>query len=415
MLKLQEFANIDNLRKVVKNTFSDKGKEFADAMRGLLDELEEAEVEVDEKLLGEKVAELMKEMLPEDRTQEIEEQISRISNSLSERISALTAKAGDKVSQSVKNQIAAVVLKSKREDVADAVQKVLTKNNITGLTFGDVIDFAIVDKWGDLNPLLGMFKKVPFTKFFYTAQEFTDELVQAHAWVRTLAENGSETTNNKVAQAVIANGKQINTQYIYKLLPVAQEDMDEIVRLGQQTVFLTWVNEELDRQIANTIVLHVLTGTTAITSFEAIIGNQDGVFIIESTTTNATITLEDARKLADKVFAKAGQKKVAVMSTDTLTSLSAFVYSENASLMYRTKEEIAGMIGVDEIITSPVMSDAKHPVVVINVDEYWVCEKNTLSLAYPEWRKNQTVYQKERNIGGAVHGIAGAGYLTISE
>ena len=38
-------------------------------------------------------------------------------------------------------------------------------------------------------------------------------------------------------------------------------------------------------------------------------------------------------------------------------------------------------------------------------DEYWVKEKKYLSVTYPTYERNEMNYQKERNLGSAIHGL----------
>ena len=43
--------------------------------------------------------------------------------------------------------------------------------------------------------------------------------------------------------------------------------------------------------------------------------------------------------------------------------------------------------------------------IVMLPDGYWYNEKNAISVAYPKYEENVMNYQKERNIGGAIHDL----------
>ena len=48
IVKLKDLANLGAIKRKVSDAFSERGKEAADAIRALIDELEQPEVEVDE-------------------------------------------------------------------------------------------------------------------------------------------------------------------------------------------------------------------------------------------------------------------------------------------------------------------------------------------------------------------------------
>ena len=89
---------------------------------------------------------------------------------------------GKDLTQAVKNQISAAILRaSGKEEVRNEVNKVLVKNDVTGLTFEDVVDYAIVENWGNLNPIFAKLHKTMYTKFFYNAQELKTAALLAKA------------------------------------------------------------------------------------------------------------------------------------------------------------------------------------------------------------------------------------------
>lgn len=393
--KLQD--KISNARKQIKNELTEDAAELRRSLLDLLDELANAEVEVDEAELASRVRELI-DAYNRDSANEVP---AAVANALAAKFAELknTMPASEKLTPAIKNQVAAAILRSHgREDVQNAVNAVMVKNGISGLTFSDTIDFAINDKWGDSDELFAALRKVPFTKFFYTAQDFNDADAVAHGWDKT-------SVTEKEIQALTVSGKTISTQYIYKRQQIAFEDLDDIEEAGQTATFLRWLDEELDRQIVNAIVAVMLGNTTDFTDITTIeslygAGTSDAFRTAITVSDDAHITFAEARQIADAVATGKGYKWM-VMNQSQLTELSAFVYASGGDTIYRSKEEVAAMLGVDRIY----VTDKANGIVCFVPDEYWVKEKAALQVSYPKYEFNVMNYQRERNIGAAVHGL----------
>lgn len=392
-VSIKNFADLSAIRRQINNAFSEKGAEVAKALNDLLTELEGSDVEVNEEELKAKVEEIFKNLMP--NTEEV------VANALAKKMAEIKNAINPELSVEVKNQITAAILRSKKEEVKNAVNEVLVKNGVTGMTFENAVDYVISENWGNLNPLLAMFKKVPYTKFFYNSSDLSEAKILAKQWDKS-------GKTEKAIQEIEVNGKTINTKYVYKRQPIAQEDMDEIERVGEGTNFLRFINEELDRQIANTIVKTILVGDSTnasadrLTTFESI--GPKSASDVFTTVVNGSATLADVRSASDKVKNPNGLKKIAIMSQTTLTAISTYVAATGATEDYRSKEEIAGKIGVDEIVVVDVLPATTHAIVMIP-EEYWYVEKNSLAVSYPKYEMNQINYQKERNCGGAIHGL----------
>lgn len=398
LISVKDFADkMDAIKRKVKNAFSEEGAEAAAAIRDLIDELENAEIEIDERELASRIEEVIRAY----NGRADEEVPANVANALAKKFAEMqkTMPVSDQLTPAIKNQVAAAILRAKgREAVTDAVNAVLVKNGITGLTFNDTIDFAINDNWGDSDELFAALKKVNFSKFFYTAQDFNDADVVAHGWDKT-----SET--DKVIQALTVNGKRIDTQYIYKRQQIAFEDLDDIEESGSTATFLRWLDEELDRQIINAIIAVLLGDTTHftdITTIEPLVGTGvTDVFRTAVTVTDATaITFTEARSIVDAVIAGRGAKWL-VMNQTQLTALAKFKYASGGDDIFRSKEEVAAMLGVERIY----VTDKATGVVCFIPSEYWFKEKASMQVSYPRYENNVMNYQRERNCGGAVHGL----------
>lgn len=402
MVYLKEWINLTAIKRRVANAFSEKGQEAADAIRALIDELESAEVEVDETALAEKIQEVLANAEPNTKTEEA------IANAIAKRMQAITDTVGAKnLSAAVKNQISAAILRAaSKEEVKNAVNAVLVKNDVTGLTFEDVVDYAVVESWGDLNPIFKQLHKTFFTKFFYNGQDVKTATLLAKQWDKSVE------TEKKI-QEIAVTGKQILTKYIYKRQRAAQEDLDEIEKAGGLTNFLRFINEELDRMIVNTIVMAILIGDNVneladrVTTFETIGSKKaSDLFTKVLNPEGETVTLKDFRRACDAVKNPNGKRKVAILSTSMLSQISEFKYSGTGTIMYRSTDEVAKQLGVDEVILCDLL-DPEEGIygIVMLPDGYWYNEKNAISVAYPKYEENVMNYQKERNIGGAIHDL----------
>lgn len=402
MVYLKEWINLTAIKRRVANAFSEKGQEAADAIRALIDELESAEVEVDETALAEKIQEVLANAEPNSKTEEA------IANAIAKRMQAITDTVGAKnLSAAVKNQISAAILRAaSKEEVKNAVNAVLVKNDVNGLTFEDVVDYAVVESWGDLNPIFKQLHKTFFTKFFYNGQDVKTAKLLAKQWDKT------GDTEKKI-QEISVTGKQILTKYIYKRQRAAQEDLDEIEKAGELTNFLRFINEELDHMIVTTIVMAILIGDNVneladrVTTFETIGSkSKSDLFTKVLNPDGDTVTLKDFRRACDAVKNPNGKRKIAILATSMLSQISEFKYSGTGTIMYRSTDEVAKQLGVDEVILCDLL-DPEEGIygIVMLPDGYWYNEKNAISVAYPKYEENVMNYQKERNIGGAIHDL----------
>ena len=300
---------IAKAKKQIKNELTEDAAELRRSLLDLLDELENAEIEVDEEELASRVREMI-DAYNRDAENEVP---ASVADMIAKKMVALqdSMPKSDKLTPAIKNQVAAAILRSRnKNEIENAVNAVLVKNGITGLTFEAAVDYAINEAWGDSNELFAALHKAPFTKFFYTAQDVDDAGAVAHGWDKTSA-------TEKEIQALTVNGKTITTQYIYKRQQVAQEDLDDMRESNSEATFLRWLNDELDRQIVNAII-HVMLGSTSysdITTIESLFGTgvsdafRTGVNPPSNAADKTALKLEDLRALADNVANPNGKAK----------------------------------------------------------------------------------------------------------
>ena len=402
LVNLKDFAalqdKIAKAKKQIKNELTEDAAELRRSLLEMLDELANADVEIDEAELASRVREMI-DAYNRDSANEVP---AAVANAISAKFKALqdSMPKSEKLTAKIKNEISAAILKARgKEEIENAVNAVLVKNGISGLSFEETVDYAISDGWGTSNELFAALKKAPFTKFFYTAQDFSDSDVVAHGWSKS-------SENEKEVQALSVSGKTISTQYIYKRQQVALEDLDDIRRVGNETTFLRWLNDELDRQIVNAIIAVMLgdaTHFTDITTIEALkgAGSTDAFRTVVTVTDDSELTMSEARSVCDSVSNPYGKAKWAVMTQAQLTALAKYDYYSGGDTMYHTTEEVARMLGVDRIY----VTDKADTLYCFLPDGYWFVEKNAMSVTYPTYEFNVVNYQKERNCGAGIHDL----------
>lgn len=414
LIKVKDFANLDKIKKQVKNALTEvEGEELKSALLSLIGEIEASEVELDEAALTAKIEEVLAgyKEVPAAVADAIQKVAQKMQNAVNPKI---------ELSNAVKNQIAGAVLRAgNKDEIKNNVDKVLVKNNITGLTFADVIDFAVVTGWEKMNPLFEQLHETMFTKFFYTTEDMDVATAIAKQWDKTSAESVK-----KAVQSLTVEGKSITTKYIYKRQRAALEDLDEIDQAGQTSNFMTWISTELEQMIVNSIVVAMLVGDQTnvaadkITSFESI-GTKaatDAFTYVKSLAVGSTPTLANYREIVDKVQNPNGKKKVLVISQADLTAISKFVYATGGTETYKSKEEVAGLLGVDEIFVSDYLAAlAGVKAICMIPDGYWFKLKNSLEVAYPMYERNEMNYQREKNIGGAIHDLLSTSVLKVAQ
>lgn len=417
MTKVEIKNAVKHLRKCANSFEEGKAKECAEAIRSLIEELEGADATITMEEVIAKITETVDKFKAEMEGKESETIAAEVANQVAKRMAAISNSVKAELPKEVKNKVCRVVMNTNKENVKAEVEKVLVENGITGLSFNDVIDYTIVENWGDLNPVFNKLKRVPFTKWFYSEQTLANKAILAHQWSKS-----SQTA--KDVQEISVTGRQITTNYIYKRQQFALEDLDDIRESNGESAFLAWINEELDRQIANTIVMHLLIGDTTndsgkrIASFESIGSKtQTDLFTTYHNPAAAKVDIKDLRNMVDSIVNPNGDAITLVIGRSLLTQISEFIYGSGGSTIYHPIDKMKEMLGVSDIIVSDLLSantmsgssstessGAVYAVAFIG-NEYWVKEKNTISVSYPQYENNVVNYQKERNIGGKIHGL----------
>lgn len=407
-----------------KNTLSEDAQALWEEVRAAFEALANDTAEHDITELKDQFEQIAAKFAASDEA--VAERVQTLRNEIIGMLNAgKTAK--DKLTPELAHSVANAIRESRsREEVRNRVEAILKENGITGLSYGYIIDYSLDLKKEDHEGLYDSLHKTKFSRFIYAEVDRTNAAQIAKQWNKT-------SEQDKAIQELEANDRTIDTKYVYKRQAFAQEDLDEIEDAGQLQEFLATISEELRVLCKTGIVDAILMGDTInaagdkITTFETI-GTKAASDAFTSVLTSSdadvaafisgigatslqSVLLASAKLAVSRLWNPYNKKVVLAMHKDVLTIMSAYVVAGGGDVTFRTREEIAAQIGVDEIYTAECMpNDLKtagtYPIFVAFMpDGYWVKEKKALDIAYPQPWKNVQNMQYEINCGGKLHDL----------
>lgn len=400
--------NLSGLKEY-RNTLSGNAREFADEVVKAFEALEADTEEHDVTTLKDEIDKIAARFAEQD--QAVAEKIAKVRESIMSELRKNTAGVADKFTKEVKNQIVnALMSKKYKKDAIDAVMQVAKANDIAGLTFPEIVDYAIELKIDEGDFFFENLRKTQRNKFFYGEIDHTDPEQIAKQW-----DKGSVTA--KEVEALVLEGKSIQTKYIYKRQRLAQEDYDAAEEAGGLNDLQRDLRQELRTMVEVGATRAILIGDTVnqvgqrITTFETI-GTKTATDMF-TTVINPEVagnfTIVDLAKAAAAVKT---ERKWLVMSSNSLLELRQFQYGQGGTVTLKSLEDLAAEIGVERIIRKDYLDTVNGlHAIILDPDEYWVKEVKTLDLVYPEYEKNSIVFQYERNMGGAIHGVQSTAVL----
>lgn len=352
----------------------------------------------------------------------VAERIQKLRNELTGSLTKKDVK--EAFTPAVRKAIANAILDSRYglQNTLDAIEavckengiEVRKKNSVTGLTFAEVIDYALQLKQENNDEIFDALYKTNRSKFFYGELDPTKPANIAKQWSKN-----SET--QKAEQELALNGKAISTAYIYKLQSLAHEDLDDAREAGLESALLRDIREELMRAVKGLAVRAFLVGDaynpsgSKVTTFETI-GSKTASDLFTTVVNPATakkVTLADIRNAASKVKTA---RKWCVLTSDLKLALATRLYAAGGTEFFFTDQELAEQLGVDRVIDKDFIGEVTGlHAIIFDPSEYWVKEKNTIDTPFPEYRDNRQGYLYEINMGGAIHGLKSTAVLREAE
>lgn len=399
----------------IKNALTGDAKDFADAVLEALQSFadDEAEHGIDE--LTKKVEEIAGTFVSKS---EVENKIAEVRESIMQivRGGAAGAKTENKISAKVVEQVANAILRSRSHSEAiNAIEGVITKNDITGLSYQQLVDYVLNIKQDDADEVFDALSVTPFAKWFYGELNESNADQVAKQW-----DKASQKGVTKDLQTLALNGKSIECKEVYKMQRIANSDLNAAEEAGQQTQLLASAVAELRKSVKASAVRAMLigdkvnSGNKQITSFETI-GTKKATdaFTTVLNPENGDVTLVDLLRTVKEV--KADRKWLFITSALEV-QLRKMVYGAGGTATIIGLEDMAKMLGVERVINKGYLANENGlHAVVMSPDEYRVKIRKTVEIPFPEYKENAMYLLYEMDMAGAIHGIKSTAVLRAAE
>ena len=399
----------------IKNALTGDAKDFADAVLEAFQSFadDNAEHGIDE--LTEKVKEIestfVSNSVVEDKIAEVRESIMQVV-----RGGAAGAKVENKISGKVVEQVANAILRSRSHSEAiNAIEGVMTKNDITGLSYQQLVDYVLNIKQDDADEVFDALNVTPFAKWFYGELNETNAEQVAKQW-----DKASQKGVTKDLQTLALQGKSIECKEVYKMQRIANSDLNAAEEAGQQTQLLASAVAELRKSVKSAAVRAMLigdkvnSGNKQITSFETIgTKKETNAFTTVLHPEGAEVTLVDLLRTVKEV--KADRKWLFITSALEV-QLRKMVYSAGGTATIIGLEDMAKMLGVEKVINKGYLANETGlHAVVMSPDEYRVKIRKTVEIPFPEYKENAMYLLYEMDMAGAIHGLKSTAVLRAAE
>lgn len=399
----------------IKNALTGDAKDFADAVLEAFQSFadDDAEHGIDE--LTEKVKEIESTFVSNS---DVENKIAEVRESIMQvvRGGAAGAKVENKISGKVVEQVANAILRSRSHSEAiNAIEGVMTKNDITGLSYQQLVDYVLNIKQDDADEVFDALNVTPFAKWFYGELNDSNAEQVAKQW-----DKASQKGVTKDLQTLALNGKSIECKEVYKMQRIANSDLNAAEEAGQQTQLLASAVAELRKSVKAAAVRAMLigdkvnSGNKQITSFETI-GTKKvtDAFTTVLNPEGAQVTLVDLLRTVKEVKA---DRKWLFITSELEVQLRKMVYGNGGTATIIGLEDMAKMLGVERVINKGYLANETGlHAIVMSPDEYRVKIRKTLEIPFPEYKENAMYLLYEMDMAGAIHGIKSTAVLRAAE
>lgn len=398
----------------IKNALTGDAKDFADAVLEAFQSFadDEAEHGIDE--LTKKVEEIAGTFVSNS---DVENKIADVRESIMQVVrGGAGAKTENKISGKVVEQVANAILRSRSHSEAiNAIEGVMTKNDITGLSYQQLVDYVLNIKQDDADEVFDALNVTPFAKWFYGELNDSNAEQVAKQW-----DKASQKGVTKDLQTLALNGKSIECKEVYKMQRIANSDLNAAEEAGQQTQLLASAVAELRKSVKAAAVRAMLigdkvnSGNKQITSFETI-GTKKvtDAFTTVLNPEGPDVTLVDLLRTVKEV--KADRKWLFITSALEV-QLRKMVYATGGTATIIGLEDMAKMLGVERVINKGYLANENGlHAIVMSPDEYRVKIRKTVEIPFPEYKENAMYLLYEMDMAGAIHGIKSTAVLRAAE
>lgn len=395
----------------IKNALTGDAKDFADAVleafQSFADDNEEHGIDE----LTEKVKEIESTFVSNS---DVENKIAEVRESIMQvvRGGADGVKVENKISGKVIEQVANAILRSRSHSEAiNAIEGVMTKNDITGLTYQQMVDYVLNIKQDDADDVFDALSVTPFAKWFYGELNESNAEQVAKQW-----DKASQKGVTKDLQTLALQGKSIECKEVYKMQRIANSDLNAAEEAGQQTQLLASAVAELRKSVKAAAVRAMLigdkvnSGNKQITSFETIgTKKETNAFTTVLHPEGAEVTLVDLLRTVKEVKA---ERKWLFITSALEVQLRKMVYAAGGTATIIGLEDMAKMLGVERVINKDYLADETGlHAIVMSPDEYRVKIRKTVEMPFPEYKENAMYLLYEMDMAGAIHGLKSTAVL----
>lgn len=411
-MKKDFLMNVGRLQGI-KNALTGDAKDFADAVLSAFQSMADDDKEHGVEELTAKVDEIAKNYVS---NQVLENKIAEVRESILRMVRANGAGEQSKLTPEIAKQVANAILRSRSHaEVFAALDGVIAKNDLTGLSYQGLVDYTLNIKQEDADEVFDALSVTPFTKWFYGELDEKNAEQVAKQWDKT-----QQKGITKDLQTLALNGKSIECKEVYKMQRIANSDLNAAEEAGQQVQLLASVSGELRKAIKSAAVRAILigdkvnSGNKQITSFETI-GTKKvtDVFTTVLNPEGAEVTLVDLLRTVKEVKT---ERKWLFITSALEVKLRKMLYAAGGTATIIGLEDMAKMIGVERVINKDYLANENGlHAIVMSPDEYRVKIRKTNEVPFPEWKENAQYLLAEMDMAGAIHGIKSTAVLRAAE
>ena len=412
-MKKEDFLMALGRMQGLKNSFTGEAKTFADTILAALQALSDDDKEHSVEEVVAKVNEIAGEYVSK---QDVENKIAEVRESILRMVRANGAGEQSKLTPEIAKQVANAILRSRSHaETFAALDGVIAKNDLTGLSYQGLVDYTLNIKQEDADEVFDALSVTPFTKWFYGELDEKNADQVAKQW-----DKSQQKDITKDLQKLALNGKSIECKEVYKMQRIANSDLNAAEEAGQQVQLLASVSGELRKAIKAAAVRAILigdkvnSGNKQITSFETI-GTKKAtdVFTTVLNPEGAEVTLVD---LLRTVKAVKTERKWLFITSALEVKLRKMLYAAGGTATIIGLEDMAKMIGVERVINKDYLANEEGlHAIVMSPDEYRVKIRKTNEVPFPEWKENAQYLLAEMDMAGAIHGIKSTAVLRAAQ
>lgn len=412
-MKKEDFLMALGRMQGLKNSFTGDAKDFADTTMAAFQAMSDDDKEHTVEEVIAKVEDIAANYVSK---QDVENKIAEVRESILRMVRANGAGEQSKLTPEIAKQVANAILRSRSHAEAfAALDGVIAKNDLTGITYQGLVDYTLNIKQEDADDVFDALSVTPFTKWFYGELDGDNAEQIAKQW-----DKSQQKGITKDLQTLALNGKSIECKEVYKMQRIANSDLNAAEEAGQQVQLLASASGELRKSIKAAAVRAILigdnvnSGNKKITSFETI-GTKKAtdVFTTVLNPEGAEVTLVDLLRTVKEVKT---ERKWLFITSALEVKLRKMMYAAGGTATIIGLEDMAKMIGVERVINKDYLANEEGlHAIVMSPDEYRVKIRKTNEVPFPEWKENAQYLLAEMDMAGAIHGIKSTAVLRAAQ